>query len=91
MEAFYLSQFLCQMGCNMRDWSWKGVRLLDQPWNMFCFIPWTFKMDFALRFVDFVQKRGLFLGRELISLCSLFSFFSEDWWLPCLLWSTSSK
>ena len=31
-------------------------------------------MDFAPQgFVDFVQKLGLFLGRELVSLCSLFS------------------
>lgn len=72
-RSFHFS-FPCQIGCNMRDWSWKLFACSTNRG----ILSYPSKIDFAERFADFLQNLGLFLqlfGGELVSLCSLFSFF----------------
>lgn len=64
------------MGCNMRNWSWKVVRLLDQPWNFVLSVElsrWTLLMTTFRWFCTKTCPVCADVGRELVSRCSLFS------------------
>ena len=89
-RAFHFS-FPCQIGCNMRDWSWKVVRLLNQPWNFVLSLEdrlcWTFRWFFTKPW----PVSSAFWRRVSLAMFLVFLFFRRVGIITFSFWSTASR